>query len=183
MKTLYITGYKPYELGIFKNNQQEVRFIKLFLQDRIKAYIEEGLEWVIIQGNLGTELWAAEVVIRLKKHYDIKLGIITPFLKHYEKWNEENQTYYQQICSKADYMNSVFLDQYKGGYMFQQANQFILDNTEGTLIFYDEEHEGSPKFFKQTLVDFTRENHYTMDSISLFDLSEFVSEYMREQEN
>ncbi|WP_414043103.1 DUF1273 domain-containing protein [Macrococcus animalis] len=183
MKTIYITGYKPYEIGIYKNNQPEVRFIKLFLQDKIKSYIDEGLEWVIIQGNLGIELWAAEVVLRLKKHYDIKLGIITPFLNHFEKWNEENQLYYQQISSKADYMNSVFQDTYKGGYMFSQANHFILDNTEGTMLFYDEEHEASPKFFKKTLVDFMEENQYTMDSISLFDLSEFVSEYMREQEN
>ncbi|MCU7556733.1 DUF1273 domain-containing protein [Macrococcus capreoli] len=183
MKTIYITGYKPFELGIYKNNQPEVRFIKRFLQERIKAYIEEGLEWVIIQGNLGTELWAGEVVIRLKKHYPIKLGIITPFLNHFEKWNEENQLYYQKIISKADYINSVYHEPYKGGYMFSQTNQFIIDNTEGALIFYDEEHEGSPKYFKRTVVDFMTENNYTMDSISLFDLSEFVSEYMREQEN
>lgn len=183
MKTLYITGYKPYEIGIFKNNQPEVRYIKLFLQDKIKSYIEEGLEWVIVQGNLGTELWAAEIAIRLKKQYDIKLGIITPFLNHTEKWNEENQLYYQQIASKADYINSVFQDSYKGGYMFSQANQFILDNTEGTLLFYDEEHEASPKFFKRTLIDFMSENQYTMDSISFFDLSEFIDEYMRKQEN
>ncbi|MCE4957043.1 DUF1273 domain-containing protein [Macrococcoides caseolyticum] len=183
MKTIYITGYKPYELGIFNNNQPEVRFIKLFLQDKIKTYLEEGLEWVIIQGNLGTELWAAEVVIRLKKHYDIKLGIISPFLNHFEKWNEDNQAYYQQILSRADYTNSVFHDQYKGGYMFSLANQFILDNTEGTILFYDDELIGSPKYFKKTLVDFMQENQYNMDSISLFDLSEFVNEYLREQEN
>ncbi|WP_414048161.1 SLOG family protein [Macrococcus equi] len=183
MKTVYITGYKPYEIGIFKNNQPEVRFIKLYLQDKIKSYIKEGLEWVIIQGNLGTELWAGEIVIRLKKQYDIKLGIITPFLNHTEKWNEENQLYYQRIAQRADYLNSVFQDTYKGSYMFQQANQFILDNTEGTILFYDEELEASPQYFKRTLIDFMEKNHYTMDSISLFDLSEFVSEYMREQEN
>lgn len=183
MKTVYITGYKPYEIGVFKNNQPEVRYIKLFLQDKIKAYIEDGLEWVIIQGNLGTELWAAEVVIRLKKNYDIKLSIITPFLNHTEKWNDENKVYYQQISNKADYINSVFQDEYKGSYMFKQANQFILDNTNGAILFYDEEHVASPKFFKQALIDFTAENHYNMDIISMHDLSEFVAEYMREHEN
>ena len=36
---------------------------------------------VLIQGQLGIELWTAEVVIDLRVEYpDLKLGIITPFM-------------------------------------------------------------------------------------------------------
>lgn len=58
----------------------------------------------------------------------------------------------------------------------------MLDNTEGTILFYDDEHEASPKFFKQTLIDFASENQYNIDIVTLEDLSDFVNEYMRAKE-
>ncbi|UBH14376.1 DUF1273 domain-containing protein [Macrococcus armenti] len=180
MKSIYITGYKPFELNIFNNKQHEVKYIKLYLQQRIKEYIEEGLEWVIIEGQLGVELWAAEVVIRLKKHYDIKLSIITPFLEHFSKWNEENQLYYSQICARADFVTSAHDSTYQGGHQFRNTDQFVLDNTEGTLLFYDEEYEGSAKYFKKTLVDFASKNQYNIDIITMQDLSDFVNNYIEE---
>ena len=55
----------------------------------------KGLEWVLIQGQMGIELWTAEVVLDLKKDYpELKLGIITPFLGHTQRWNEQNQAKY-----------------------------------------------------------------------------------------
>ena len=60
MKVLYITGYKAFELGIFKNDHEAVKYIKKSIRNRLLPLVEEGLEWVIISGQLGTELWAAE---------------------------------------------------------------------------------------------------------------------------
>ena len=67
VKTAYITGYKSYELNIFKEDAPEIKYLKAFIENKIKTLIEEGLEWVLIQGQLGIELWAAEVVIALKR--------------------------------------------------------------------------------------------------------------------
>lgn len=181
MKTLYVTGYKPFELNIYKNDQPEVKYIKLFFQDKFKRYAEEGLEWVIISGQLGIELWAAEAVIRLKKTYGFKLAVITPFLEHYSKWNEQNQLYYNKIINQADYVSSVFQQPYAGGYMFRAATEFIMDNTEGALILYDEEREGSPKYTLRQLIDFSSENNYNMDIVSLDDLSVFITDYIDSQ--
>ncbi|UTH14878.1 SLOG family protein [Macrococcus equipercicus] len=181
MKTLYVSGYKPFELNIYKNSQPEVKYIKLFLQERLKQYAEEGLEWVIISGQLGVELWAAEAAIRLKKNYGLKLAIITPFLEHTSKWNEENQLYYQKIHGAADFVTTVFEQPYQGGYMFKAATDFIVNNTDGALVLYDDEREGSPKYTLRTLVDFTAENDYTMDIISLDDLSVFINDYLSNQ--
>ncbi|RZI02227.1 SLOG family protein, partial [Staphylococcus condimenti] len=57
VKTAYITGYKSYELNIFKENAQEIKYLKAFIKNKIKSLVEEGLEWVLIQGQLGTEMW------------------------------------------------------------------------------------------------------------------------------
>ncbi len=39
-------------------------------------YVEEGLEWLLISGNLGAELWCAEAVEQLKQTYpELKLEL------------------------------------------------------------------------------------------------------------
>ncbi len=58
-KTMYITGYKSYELQIFDPQAKEVTYLKKFITQKLIQYIEEGLEWVLIQGQLGIEMWAA----------------------------------------------------------------------------------------------------------------------------
>lgn len=71
LKRLVVTGYKPHELGIFDDKHPGVRFIKKALEKRLVALLDDGLEWVIISGQLGIEAWAAEVVIDLKKNIPI----------------------------------------------------------------------------------------------------------------
>lgn len=39
------------------------------IKKKLIDLIEDGLEWVLISGQLGVELWAAEVVIDLKNQY------------------------------------------------------------------------------------------------------------------
>ena len=53
MSSIYFTGYKPFELNIFKDDQPEVKVIKAYIKELIENEIEEGLEWVIISGQLG----------------------------------------------------------------------------------------------------------------------------------
>ena len=58
MKTVYVTGYKSFELNIFKDDMKEVDYLKQFIEHKLLQYIDEGLEWVLIQGQIGIELWA-----------------------------------------------------------------------------------------------------------------------------
>ncbi|MTE25225.1 DUF1273 family protein, partial [Microbacterium sp. ZXX196] len=61
MKVAAISGYKPFEIGLFKKNDPAVEYIKKAIRKELEQLLEEGLEWVLISGQLGTELWAAEV--------------------------------------------------------------------------------------------------------------------------
>ena len=74
MKILHVTGYKPTELGIFKENDPRIVFIKAALEKRLRTFIEEGLEWIIISGQMGIELWAAAVIMDLKETYLYLIG-------------------------------------------------------------------------------------------------------------
>ncbi|MFQ3781943.1 DUF1273 domain-containing protein [Staphylococcus saprophyticus] len=183
IKTVYVTGYKSFELNIFKDDAPEVSYLKKFIEHKLKQLIEEGLEWVLIQGQMGIELWTAEVVLALKATYpDLKLGIITPFYGHIDRWNEQNQAKYNHIVHHADFVDSVFHSSYEGPHQFKQTDQFMLAHSDTTLLIYDEEQEASPKFFKQMLVDFMEKTNYTCDIVTFDELTEFINDLQWSQE-
>ena len=86
IKTVYVTGYKSYELNIFKDDVPEVSYLKKFITHKLNQLIEKGLEWVLIQGQMGIELWTAEVVLDLKATYpELKLLFSPPLHGHSDK--------------------------------------------------------------------------------------------------
>ena len=95
MKSLYITGYRPHELGIFNDKHPGVPIIKKAIENQLRPLIEDGLEWIVISGQQGVETWAAQVVLELKEDYPtLKYSIITPFLEQEKNWNEHKQATY-----------------------------------------------------------------------------------------
>lgn len=171
VKRLIVTGYKPHELGIFDDKHPGVVIIKKALESQLVAQIDEGLEWVIISGQLGVETWAAEVVLELKKTYNqLKYAIITPFLEQEKNWNDLKKEKYRMICTNADFQISVSKKQYEGGWQFIEKNKFIIRNTDGILLVYDEENEGSPKFIKEEALRYSQRNDYQLFNITADDL-------------
>ncbi|EUJ38064.1 DUF1273 domain-containing protein [Brochothrix campestris] len=176
MKRLLITGYKSFELGIFNDEDASVSFIKKAIRKRLEQYIDEGLEWVIVSGQLGVELWAAQEVLDLKGVYpELKLAIITPFIDQANKWNEKNKLMYNTLCSKADYTNSVSKTAYESPQQFRDKDVFVIRNTDGALIIYDEEQDGGPKFILKLMHQYAESNEYMIDQIDFFQLQDIAT--------
>ncbi|MDQ0218940.1 DUF1273 domain-containing protein [Peribacillus cavernae] len=177
MNVIYITGYKPFEFGIYKNDHEGVKYIKRAIKLRLLPFIEEGAEWVIISGQLGVELWAAEVAIELKnEHEQVKLGVLTPFLNQEESWNEGNQEYYQRILSQADFVDSISKKPYEGPQQLRTKNFFMVHKSDGMIIVYDQEREGTPKYAFSEAKKYQDESPYPMIQISLEDLQQAAEE-------
>ena len=47
-----MTGYKSFELNIFKDDMKEVDYLKQFIEHKLLQYIDEGLEWVLFKDKL-----------------------------------------------------------------------------------------------------------------------------------
>lgn len=143
-----VTGYKPHEIGVFNDKHPGLEYIKKALRKNIIQLIEnEALEWILISGQLGVELWAAEVTLELQEDFpDLKLAIITPFLEQEANWKEEKQEYYQFILAQADFVDSLTKRPYENPSQFRMKNQFLINKSNGLLILYDEDTPGSPKY-------------------------------------
>jgi len=177
IKVLAVTGYKPFELGIYSNQHQAIPFIKKAIHKELLRLIELGLEWVIISGQLGVELWAAEVVYDLQLEYPhLKLGVFTPFLNQEEKWNEEHKEYYEFILSQADYVGSLTNKKYDNPSQFRLKNEFFVRKSNALLILYDVEKEGSPKYMLEAAKKRKKGGNYTILPITFYDLQVLVEE-------
>ncbi|WEG10783.1 DUF1273 domain-containing protein [Pullulanibacillus sp. KACC 23026] len=148
MNALAITGYKPHELGIFSDKHPGIAVIKFALKKRLISFIEEGVTWFITSGQPGVELWASEVVIELREDFpDIQLAILTPFLEQETRWPEHAQIHYQEILAQADFVDSITKRPYENPSQLRLKNEFIIQKTDGLLVIYDDETEGTPSFY------------------------------------
>jgi uncharacterized phage-like protein YoqJ len=172
LKRVLITGYKANELGIFSLKHPGIPIIKKAIQKRLIALLDDGLEWVVVSGQWGVELWAAEAVLELRErtHPDLKLAVITPFLEQEEKWSDDKKGCYASVMQRANYVNSITKTKYEGPWQFKERDKFLLRNSDGILLVYDEETEGSPKFMKLQAAQIAAHHTYPIITINAFDL-------------
>ena len=90
MTSLLVTGYKSFELGIFKDKDPKVTIIKKAIKRDFKRFLDDGVDWMIFTGNLGFEFWALEVAKELQQDYPLKLATLFPFETH--EWSESDKT-------------------------------------------------------------------------------------------
>lgn len=178
IKRLFISGYRSYELGVFSKTDKKLFYIKEFLKQRIRQYADQGLEWVIITGQLGIELWAGLALMELEDELDhLKLGVLIPFKGFGDNWNQENQTLYQKVLDYADYVNFTSNDEYKYGGQLKGNSQFVINNTDGLLIIFDPEKGGKPKFLYDQALAYKEHSGYVVDKADFEELQEFVIDY------
>lgn len=137
------------ELGIFKEDDPRIAFIKAAIEKRLIGFIEEGLEWILVSGQMGVELWTVEVVMDLKENYDIQIAIMPPFENQQSRWPEPLQEKYQELTMIADFYKPIYQGDYKGAFQFKAKNMWLVDKSEASLLLMDDEHPGSNRFFHE----------------------------------
>jgi uncharacterized phage-like protein YoqJ len=183
VKRVLIMGYKASELGIFSLKHPGIAIIKKAIKKQLISLVDEGLEWVIVSGQWGVELWAAEAAIELQDLYPaLQIALVTPFLEQDEKWSEDKKNYYRSILKQVNYVNSVTKSKYEGGWQFREKNKFLMHNSDGLILVYDEELEGSPKYIKALALQHTLVQAYPILSITANDLQNIADEEQMEYE-
>ncbi|MFF2752763.1 DUF1273 domain-containing protein [Psychrobacillus sp. NPDC058041] len=184
VKRLVVTGYKAHELGIFNDSHPGIPIIKKAIKNQLIALINEGLEWLILSGQQGVESWTAELVLEMKEEFPhLKYAIITPFLEQEKNWNELKQEKYQALLFQADFQTSLTKKTYEAPWQFVEKNKFFLRNSDGILIVYDEENEGSPKYIKILAEKYAEKENYSIFLIDAYDLQLIAEEIAEEERN
>ncbi len=77
---LWVSGYRSYELGVFKLDDPKIEVLKYCLRKIFMQNADMGLEWIISGGQLGIEQWALEEAVSFTKEYvGVKTALMYPY--------------------------------------------------------------------------------------------------------
>ena len=103
-KTCAFIGHRPLNLSFgFDEEHATCVEIKERISDWIGIYVANGFNTFIYGGELGADMWAAELVIQLqRKLKNIKLYGVLPSGTHADKWKPEQQERHFNILGKCE---------------------------------------------------------------------------------
>lgn len=134
------TGHRPEKL-----NASEEK-IKAELKSEIEMAIQEGYTEYLTGMARGTDLWAAEIVLDLRReNAQIKLICAIPFEGVERRWSEHWKELYRNICDGADQVHVI-----GKGYshsIFQIRNEWMVQHSSRVIAVYN----GSPGGTKNTI--------------------------------
>ncbi len=144
MKTCAFTGHRPQNLPWqFNENDKNCLKLKQILNQQISQLAKNGFTDFLSGMALGSDTWAAEAVLNLrKKKPALKLHCILPCKTQAEKWPVSEQERYQKILAQAD---SIFFTSrnYHPNCMLER-NRFMVEKAHLLLAVYNgQPHSGT----------------------------------------
>lgn len=151
MTAILVTGYKSFEVGVFTDKDPKLAVIKTAIRKDLVRLFDQGVDWLIFTGNLGFEVWVLEIALELKEEYGVKLATLFAFEDQGKHWNEGNQAHLSKFRS-LDFVKYSY-SHYESPAQLRFHNQFLLENTSGAYLFYDEGHETNLKYLLAQIAD------------------------------
>lgn len=127
-KRVAFTGYRPQKMPFgFDETDERCADFKKRLRDTIENLIWQGYRHFISGGAMGMDMFAAEIVLDLKKQYpEITLEMVSPFDDQAAKWKPEYQKRRARLFQLAD-MTTAIAHEYSKSCLFER-NRYLVNN-------------------------------------------------------
>lgn len=146
VKACAVTGHRPTR---FKFKYQEdyslCKKIKRVMSEQLKIFYDEyGVKRYYVGGALGVDMWAGELILRLKEqsgYEDIELVVVLPFAGHDERWDERSRrrlAFLLKYCSEC-----VVAGEKDCRQSYIKRNCYMVERAQYILAIYDD--EGNPQ--------------------------------------
>lgn len=131
------TGHRPNRFPWkYAENDPRCLNLKRALYREIEALSAAGVYHYFSGMALGTDVWAARMVLDLRSKYpNLLLHCILPCEKQEVKWTVEDQDVYRDILRKADSVEYISQDYYNGCML--DRNRKLVSSAEILLAVYD----------------------------------------------
>jgi len=130
------TGHRPEKLI------RPERAIKTDLKKQIKQAITDGYNIYLTGMARGTDLWAAEIVLELrKKNKELKLICAVPYEGFAQQWSEDWQKLYLHVLAEADLIK-VIGQRYHPS-VFQIRNEWMAIHSSRVIAVYNGQPGGT----------------------------------------
>lgn len=134
------TGHRPEKLTVPESE------VKTALEQEIKQAISDGLNVFISGMARGVDLWAAEIVLRLRSDgAAIKLICASPFEGFERSWSSADKSLYSKILVSADLVRFICPGYSKA--CFQIRNEWMVNHSARVIAVFN----GTPSGTKNTV--------------------------------
>lgn len=130
------TGHRPEKL------KQPEKEITALLETAIQAAINDGFVTFISGMARGVDIWAAEIVLRLRDEgAPIHLICASPYEGFEKSWSADWQKRYRHIWVAADYKK--FISPAYSRDCFQRRNEWMVDHSARVIAAFNGERGGT----------------------------------------
>lgn len=131
------TGHRPEK--IVASEQTVVKA----LEKEIRAAIDDGFNVFITGMAQGTDIWAAEIIIHLRKTEGLQLKLIaaSPFDGFEQRWSIDWQKRYAAVMAEADLIRFTSSQYHRG--CFQVRNEWMVDHSARVIAVFNGEKSGT----------------------------------------
>lgn len=133
------TGHRPQKFP-WKYDEMDKRCIalKAILVEQIKLLINVGVRQFLSGMALGTDTWAAEIVLIMRKEnpaLKLRLHCILPYERQADKWSDAARERYNSILKHADSIRYVSRDYYDGCLL--DRNRRLVDSADFLIAVFN----------------------------------------------
>lgn len=148
------TGHRPQKL---RRSEKE---IKADLEVAIQQAIADGYTTFITGMAYGVDIWAGQIVVRLRKRNpDLHLIAAVPFQGFEARWSSEWKRAYQELLEQADLVKFICPGYSAGAY--QRRNEWMVDHSRRVIAVFS----GEPSGTKNT-VQYARQRRLLINQIA-----------------
>ena len=123
------TGHRPYKLSRPEDD------IKVDLEKEILATIQDGFTTFLTGMACGTDIWAGNIVLRLKRRYpQVRLIAVVPFPEVSARWEPEWQEAYERLLYRADLVK-IIAPEYVPK-VYEKRNRWMIDRSSRMIAVY-----------------------------------------------
>lgn len=144
--TVCFTGHRPQHFSFgFDEGHPDCVFLKKTLQDEILRQINEGADTFICGMAQGTDIWAAEAVLKFKDDFPhIRLIAAIPCPDQTKRWVKSSVLRYKTILEKCD--EKITISPFYHAGCMHQRNRYMVDNSDVLIAVYDNSESGGTAF-------------------------------------
>ncbi len=133
MKSCAVTGPKPtrFKFGYKEDNSLCRKIKKAMLRQFRRLYNKKGVQRFYIGGILGVNLWAGELLLKLKDepgYEELKLVVVLPFPGHDTKWDVRSRKRLENLLRNSTEHLSIGTANCQKSYI--DLNRYLVDHAE-----------------------------------------------------
>ncbi|RFZ77479.1 DUF1273 family protein [Lacrimispora amygdalina] len=135
-----VTGHKPTRFKFkYKENTSGCKRLKKRLHDQFVLLYEKGVRQFYVGGALGVDMWAAEILLRLKEQpgfKEVNLNVILPCDGHDAYWDERSKARMQFI---RDHARVIVISHIHNAESYLRCNRYMIEQADYLVAVYDNE--------------------------------------------